>query len=484
MPDRVLIVEDTKSFAMLLQGLLSNNHGFDSDIAPTMADAKKLIESNTNCYFAAIVDLNLPDAPKGEATDLVVAANIPVVVFTSTNDQAIKEDLWDRGISDYASKNGSHSLEYIGWMMSRLHKNKGVEVLVVDDSLVARKSMKKLLHTQRFTVHEAKSGKEALSLLISNPNIKIAILDCLMDEMDGFQLAVKIREKHSRELLEIIGVSSQGGRALSAQFIKSGANDFLLKPFVPEELLCRVNHAVDRVENYAKLKALNHTKNQLLGTAAHDIRGPVGAIKTAANYILKREPTPERQQHLLTMIESSSQALLDLLSDLLDVSAIESGELKLNVATDDLSKLIDDRIQLYSADADGKKMNIEKVMPDTLVADFDSVKIRQVIDNMLTNAIKYSPQGSTIEVVLEDIGETVEFKVSDAGPGISEAEQSELFKAFTVLSSKTTGGEKSTGLGLAIANSVMHAHSGTIVYEKSHLGGACFKMSLPKHQSD
>ncbi len=340
--------------------------------------------------------------------------------------------------------------------------------------------MKRLLLTQRLLVHEASSGKQALQVLEHNPNICVAILDCFMDEMDGFQLASAMREKYSREQLEIIGVSAQGGRTLSAQFIKSGANDFLIKPFIPEEFLCRINHAVDRVENYAELRELNHTKNKLLGTAAHDIRGPIGAIKTAADYILKREPKAERQQHLLNMISNSSQALLDLLSDLLDVSAIESGELKLTLVDEDIARLIEDRVQLYVADAESKGMNLNKLMPTSLMANFDIVKIRQVVDNLLTNAIKYSPQGSKIEIALEDLGASIEFKVADAGPGISKEEQADLFKAFKVLSTQATGGEKSTGLGLAIAHTVVQAHGGEISYEQSKLGGACFIVSLPK----
>ncbi|WP_370980530.1 response regulator [Agaribacterium sp. ZY112] len=480
MSDRVLIIEDTKSFALLLQKLLSENGGFQSDVAYSMAEAEALLQEKAASYFAAIVDLNLPDAPSGEATDIVVARNIPAVVFTSTNDQSLKQDLWDKGIADYASKNGSHSLEYICWIMARLHKNKDVEVLVVDDSLVARKTIKKLLKTQRLTVHEAEDAKQALQVLEKNSDIKVAILDCYMGETSGLELAAKIRESRHRDVFEIIGVSGEDGRALSAQFIKSGADDFLLKPFVPEELLCRVNHAIDRIENYSKLQELNHTKNKLLGTVAHDIRGPVGAIKTAANYIIKRQPKIERQSQLLNMIENSSEALLDLLSDLLDVSAIESGELKLNIENEDISRLIDDRIQLYSSDAESKNMSLNKIQFDKIQANIDSVKIRQVIDNLITNAIKYSPTGSPIEISLVDNNDCFEFCVSDSGPGIKEEEQADLFKAFKVLSSQATGGEKSTGLGLAIANTVVQAHKGKISYKKSRLGGASFQVNIPK----
>ena len=232
MQDKVLIIEDTRSFALLLQKLLLDDSKVETDIAYSMQEAKELIEKNSSQYFASVVDLNLPDAPNGEATDLVVAANIPALVFTGTDDQSLKEELWDRGISDYASKTGAHSLEYICWIVNRIRNNRDVEILVVDDSIVARKSMGKLLKTQRYKVHAARSGTEALQIMEANPNISVAIIDCFMDGMDGFQLSSLLRDKYSRESLEIIGISSQGRRALSAQFIKAGANDFLIKPFI------------------------------------------------------------------------------------------------------------------------------------------------------------------------------------------------------------------------------------------------------------
>ena len=480
MQDKVLIIEDTRSFALLLQKLLLDDSKVETDIAYSMQEAKELIEKNSSQYFASVVDLNLPDAPNGEATDLVVAANIPALVFTGTDDQSLKEELWDRGISDYASKTGAHSLEYICWIVNRIRNNSHVEILVVDDSIVARKSMGKLLKTQRYKVHAARSGTEALQIMEANPNISVAIIDCFMDGMDGFQLSSLLRDKYSRESLEIIGISSQGGRALSAQFIKAGANDFLIKPFIPEEFLCRINHATERVETFNKLKELNHVKNRLLGTAAHDIRGPVGAMQTAADYILRRDPPVEKQQSLLKMISKSSSGLLELLADLLDMSALDSGELVLNLSEENLVEMINDRCSLYKSEAENKDIKIEIDLPQQALLNCDAVKMRQVVDNVLTNAIKYSPTGGEIEVQLVCSEKFVEFSVSDSGPGIPEDEQKDLFEPFKTLSTKTTGGEKATGLGLTIAKNVVVAHKGDISYGDSAFGGARFNIRLPR----
>lgn len=496
MQDKVLIIEDSRSFALLLQKLLLDHTGLQSDVATSKEEASLLIHAQGNTYFAAIVDLNLPDAPNGEATELVVRARIPAVVFTSTNDQAIKADLWARGIADYAHKSGSYSLDYICWIIDRLKKNGFVKILVVEPSMSTQQQMSKLLKTHRFQVFCATNNAEALALLDAYPDICVSIIDSSTDngldagsrpnrtpntssDFEALELISKMRESRDRNSLEVIGVTGQSSRSVSAQFIKSGANDILLKPLIPEEFLCRINHAVDRVESFEKLTALNHTKNQLIGTAAHDIRGPVGAIKTAADYIVNRQPPEKRQRALLKMIESSASGLLDLLGDLLDVSAIEGGELNLNISDINISALIEERMNLYMAQAEAKRLKMSIVCEPNIQADIDPVKTRQVVDNLLTNAIKYSPEAAQVQVSLTKHTKTIRLCVEDSGPGISADEQKDLFKPFTVLSTKTTGGEISTGLGLAIVKHVVQAHSGKIYYQDSELGGAGFVIELP-----
>ncbi len=479
MQNKVLVIEDNHSFSSLLVVLFDEKLGISCDVAETRAEAQSLLLKNAENYFAAIVDLNLPDAPRGQAAELVVDAGVPAVVFTSSEDLKLKDALWATGIADYALKSSSHSIEYVVWVIERLRKNKDVKLLLVDNQADSRKHMKALLKTQRYEVICADGGDEAVSMLKSHPDISVVIVDGEIDQENGFQLVSNLRSDHSRDSLEIIGLSASASRGLSAQFIKCGANDFLLKPFLPEEFLCRVNHATERIERYKTLQELNRTKNQLLGTAAHDIRGPVAAIKTASDYILRRQPKPERMQSLMEMIETSSTGLLNLLSDLLDVSAIEGGELRLNLAHVNMSELVMERLQLYLAKAESKDIEINPYFEEGVRACVDPVKIRQVIDNLLTNAIKYSPIGGKVHLYLENTGQELKLRIEDSGTGIVESEQASLFIPFKVLSSKATAGEKSTGLGLAIAKNVVEAHQGKIIYANAELGGAAFCLSIP-----
>lgn len=476
---KVLLVEDSKSFAAMLLDFITKTHGFEVDWVETLKEVTEILAKNEDQYFTAVVDYHLPDAPNGEAVDVVVAAKIPAIIFTGQKGESMEEDLWHKGIADYANKRGSYNLEYVTWMVNRIYLNSDVEILVVDDSRVARNSISRMLKRQNFIVHTAASGEEALVTLEKNPNTIIAVIDCNMEGMSGFELTMHIREEHPRARLEIIGISSQGGRSMAAQFIKSGASDFVLKPLIPEEFLCRVNNAVDRIESYCELDKLNKLKNQFLGTAAHDIRGPLGSIKTAADFLLRKPPSPERFKKLLNMISNSSVDLLELLEELLDVSVIESGIVHLHKERVDISEALIERLDLYQLEASSKGIEIHQEIAPKVMATVDLLKIKQVFDNLVTNAIKYSEPNSSVDIKLTCNEESFIVSVKDAGPGISKEEQPKLFKAFSAISTPATGGEKKTGLGLAITKSAVDAHQGKIYYKNDSTTHSTFYVELP-----
>lgn len=476
---KVLLVEDSKSFATVMIGLIEDDRGFAVVHAQSLAELRKILEQQSDDFFVAIVDYHLPDAPDGEAINLTVEKELPTLVFTGKKDRGIEEDLWLKGIADYTNKFGSYNLEYVAWMVSRIDQNRHVEILVVDDSSSTRQAIQSLLQRQNFKVHLAKSGEDALKILETSPNIHVAIVDCHMEGMSGFALTIRIRETYTRAQMEVIGISSYGGRSMAAQFIKAGASDFIIKPLITEEFLCRVNNAVDRIDAYIELDKLNKLKNQFLGATAHDIRGPLGSIKTAANFLLKRDHKPERHNTLLQLIRKTSDDLLELVETLLDVSVIESGKPNLNINSANISEALLERIELYQHEARSKNIVLQQKIPSNILAEVDLLKIKQVFDNLLTNAIKYSKPDGIVGIRLDTTESTLTISVQDAGPGIATEEQEHLFKAFSVLSTKATGGEKKTGLGLAITNSIVTAHGGVIEYHHNEKIHSTFTVKLP-----
>ena len=230
-----------------------------------------------------------------------------------------------------------------------------------------------------------------------------------------------------------------------------------------------------------ELFELNQLKNKFLGIAAHDLRNPLASIRGFSELLLDEDMAPltADQREFVNIIHSLSQDMLNLVNDLLDVSVIESGRLELKLQPGSLKALIEERIRINSILAESKQMRIRQALEGIPAVLFDSNRMAQVLDNLISNAIKYSPSGSQIFVLLAREERQAVVSVRDQGPGIAAEEQQRLFGEFQRLSSKPTGGEKSTGLGLAIVKKIVEAHSGSIKVQSHPGAGSTFTVLLP-----
>ncbi len=230
------------------------------------------------------------------------------------------------------------------------------------------------------------------------------------------------------------------------------------------------------------LRHLSELKDTFLGMAAHDLRNPLGNIRLTASYLLEtvEEMTTDESLSLLGDIVDSSSHMLKLVDDLLDVTQIESGKLELALDTIDLQVFLVEMVQRHAKMAvpKGTKVLLGEIPGGTTIA--DPVRLRQVMDNLISNAVKYSPPGSTVTVNVEKLRRGWQVNVKDEGPGITEKDRQRLFKDFARLSARPTGGEKSTGLGLAITRRVVEAHGGKIGVDSEPGHGANFWFTLPK----
>lgn len=235
-------------------------------------------------------------------------------------------------------------------------------------------------------------------------------------------------------------------------------------------------------KNNAELVKLNDLKNQLLGMAAHDLRNPIGAIQNLSSFLLEETAKTLSPEHLqfLTLIHSSSRFMLSLLDDLLDIAKIEAGKLDLNLIPTDLGDLVKGVVRLNQIMADKKKIRIQLHQYESLpLVPLDSMKIEQVLNNLLSNAMKFSAPETTITVSLLRSGDHVTVSVADQGPGIPQEDMAKLFQPFSKTSVRSTGGEKSTGLGLAIVRKIVLGHLGKIWVQSEVGKGSTFFFSLP-----
>jgi len=230
-----------------------------------------------------------------------------------------------------------------------------------------------------------------------------------------------------------------------------------------------------------KLTELNQLKNKFLGIAAHDLRNPIVSLRGFSEVLLTEAMgrLTEEQKDLLTIINRTSDEMLQMLNDLLDVSVIESGKLDLNRKSNSLRKTLEERIRLLQVSAERKGIKIAAEYDDVPEFSFDAIRLGQVIDNLVGNAVKFSPPGSVVKVALAREKDSVQVAVSDNGPGISSEDQKKLFGTFQKLSAHPTGGEKSTGLGLAIVKKIVEAHGGEVWAESKPAPGATFRFNIP-----
>jgi diguanylate cyclase (GGDEF)-like protein len=250
----LLIVEDSTTVTKILKHILKQSTDIKPIFVDSFAAAKKAYEEIGDNLFAAIIDLNLPDAPDGETVDFFLQRKVPSIVLTANYQDDKREELLKKGIVDYIVKESRFSYNYVIKLIDRLGKNQHLKILIAEDSKPARNFIKLLLQRHLYQVLEAENGLEALEILKNNTDIKMLITDYHMPEMDGFELVRAIRQNVDKSGLIIIGLSGDGHGSLSARFIKNGANDFLKKPFNHEEFYCRIMHNMEEMELIEKIR--------------------------------------------------------------------------------------------------------------------------------------------------------------------------------------------------------------------------------------
>jgi two-component system sensor histidine kinase/response regulator len=260
-----------------------------------------------------------------------------------------------------------------------------------------------------------------------------------------------------------------------------GAVDYVTKPFNPPELLARVNTHLELKQARERLREMNNEKNEFMGMAAHDLRNPLGAVRGYTELLLEEEGMDRAEQvQLLRRIHDATERMATMVQDLLDTNRIERGEMKFNLVSTELVALISSVVETQRPRATGKQQTIHLQTDAAAVrVTVDPMVMVQVLENLMSNAVKYSPPGKNIFVRLRRTPESVRIEVRDEGPGLSAEDQKKLFGKFARLSAKPTGGEHSTGLGLSIVKKMVEAMNGKVWCESEPGKGATFIVAFP-----
>lgn len=360
-------------------------------------------------------------------------------------------------------------------------------ILIVDDVPTNIQLVASILAPFDYELSFANSGQDALNQ-IEETSFDLILLDIMMPGMDGLEVGRRLKAHENTRDIPIIFLTAKSDEDSIIDGFEVGAADYVTKPFNPAELVARVQTHLKLKHTQDKLRRRNQElaeaiqmKNRLLSIASHDLKNPLSAVNGFAT-MLERNKVVQGNQDAADMVQFISRAaqrMMNLITELLDTAAIEMGKMDLKLANCDILQLLRSIINENTILAHKKEQSLN-LNGSAEIIQADGKRLKQVFDNLISNAIKYSPKGAQIQVSLQQTPSHTEIRVQDQGPGFSEADQQKLFGYFQRLSARPTGGEGSTGIGLAIVKQIVELHQGEIRLEKTSDQGSTFLVRLPR----
>ncbi len=359
-------------------------------------------------------------------------------------------------------------------------------ILVVDDQPGNLRAVSALLSRQGYEVCSAESGERALAVA-HECRADLILLDMVMPGMDGFELLGQIKQDPALRRLPVVFLTAAHDRELLVRAFDAGAVDYVTKPFMPEELLARVSAHVGLKQTRDRLERVARERQELVTLVAHDLKNPLSSVLFASELLRSGNARPERVPRYLDMIHESAQDALGYIRRYLEGQAAVARDgngrhpPEACVAWRELLGWLEERYALQ-LEARGRQLRIAMPEADGRAA-MDGVVLRQVVENLVTNAMKYAPH-SHIELSLRNGSPGYwQLHVEDRGPGIAPARRKQLFTPFSRLDEPDDGG-LSSGLGLSLARQILEAAGGSLWYEDRDGGGARFVIEVPAADAD
>ena len=364
--------------------------------------------------------------------------------------------------------------------------------VVQDDGEIARLAVAHIDPEKIALAHEARRRYD-------NPNAPYSVAEvirtgtpALISEVTDDMIVVAARGDTERiNLIRSLGLTSYicvplvvGGRsfgALTFATAESGRRYTHDDLQFAEDIASRAALAVDNSHSYEQLRHANQLKDEFLATLSHELRTPLNAILGYARMVSGGMLPPERLSRAAETIERNATTLTRMVEDVLDVSRIVSGKMRLNVQAVELPLVLHEAVETIRPAADAKRIRINAVIdPAVGLISGDPDRLQQIVWNLLSNAVKFTPKDGKIQLRLERVNSSVEIIVSDTGAGIAPEFLPHMFERFRQADSGITRQHAGLGLGLAIVRNLVELHGGTVYASSSGAGtGATFRVRLP-----
>jgi signal transduction histidine kinase len=356
-------------------------------------------------------------------------------------------------------------------------------VLIVDDMPKNIQLLGSILKNESLEIEFATSGKEALDWLDSR-SFDLVLLDIMMPEMDGFEVCKRIKEKPETADVAVIFITAKTDIQSMVLGFEAGAVDYLTKPFNKNELIARVRTHLTLQRQKKMLEENNTMKDKIFSIIGHDLRNPIGNIKTYIDaFLLSGMEIGDDVKMLLKDISILSEQAFSLLENLLLWAKNQSGRISSKPEKTDITDIITSAILLSQNQASNKNISIRKLPMSKTEAYFDPEQVAIVIRNLLWNAVKFTPNEGEILVGIKTLDENnktfIKVDIVDNGVGIDSEDQKKLFDPRFHFTTYGTNNEKGSGLGLQLCREFIEMNGGSIKVHSEPGKGSTFSFTLP-----
>jgi two-component system sensor histidine kinase/response regulator len=358
-------------------------------------------------------------------------------------------------------------------------------ILVVDDQPANLQIAGAVLGGLGCEIIPATDGATALKrMAVRRPDL--ILLDLLMPGMGGCEVCRQLKANPDWQDIPVVFLSAADDKELIVRALEAGGVDYLTKPFHQAELISRVRTHLALKTARDQLRQLAEDKDELLGVLAHDLKNYLGGMNLTAGLLCRQTARfqDERVTQLAENLLRTSAQSLAFVKEFLANAAADHG-FAARPAPVNLAHAAAAAAQQHAEAARQKKINVRTEFPsEAVVVLADVSALGQVLDNLVSNALKFSPPGKSVYVSVRPLPQAAECVVRDEGPGFTAEDKARMFRRYGRLSARPTGGEPSTGLGLSIVRKLVLGMGGELTCD-SHPGqGAAFSVRLPKPQAN
>jgi two-component system sensor histidine kinase/response regulator len=364
-------------------------------------------------------------------------------------------------------------------------------ILVIDDETGMREGCRRALTPVGYSVDTAADLTTGQDLARNN-DYDLFLLDVMLPDGSGLDLIGPILQEDPNAICIVI--TGFGSIEMAVEAVRRGAYDFLSKPFTSDELLMAVEQGLERrqlkaieaqaellAQTKAELERLDEAKSQLMLKVAHELRAPVAAVQSYINLILAGYVTTNELKPTLSRVQDRLQEMLDLISDLLELARLKQArdQIITEASSQDMAEILKEVCELFREQAHEKRQSFQVEILDHPVIMADRDYLKHIWTNLISNAIKYTPEGGRVVVSLEADDKKLTGAVADSGMGIAEEDMPRLFQEFFRTDQAKASGEIGTGLGLSIVKQIVESHGGEIKVTSKLGRGTRFTFSLP-----